>query len=91
MADGMTAVKQWILDQHPELVDIAPDQDLFESDLLNSLQFIEFMTVIEAAGGKEADRRELEPEHFRTLNAIRAKFFSEDGAPTPSGGVARAS
>lgn len=80
MAEGMTAVKQWILDQHPDVDDIAEDQDLFESDLLNSLQFVEFMTVIEDAGGVEVDRRELEPEHFRTLNAIRAKFF-----PSPVG------
>lgn len=76
MADGFDAVKQWILDQHPEISDLADDQDLFEAELLSSLQFVEFMVVIESAGGREVDRRELDPEHFRTLRNIRRTFFT---------------
>ena len=75
MSEGFGPVKQWILDQHPELTDIPDDMDLFEAGLLSSLQFVEFMVVIEDAGGREVDRRELDQEDFRTLGRIRRKFF----------------
>lgn len=68
-------VLTWIYEQNPDVEDIDPDLDLFDTRLVNSLSLIEFVVVIEKASGQVIDRRQLKTEDFQTLRTIQEKFF----------------
>jgi acyl carrier protein len=78
MADGIAAVKQWILEQNHEVSDLAREEDLFLAGLISSIQIVEMLVVIENNGGRRVNRKTLEPDNFRSLRAIEEKFFSEE-------------
>jgi hypothetical protein len=73
----LSRLKQWILDKHPGLQTIADDEDLLESQLINSLQFISMLMCIEELRGRDIDQDQVELECFRTLNGIYENFFQE--------------
>lgn len=75
MADGLQTVKNWILDRHPERDDIAPDLDLIENRLIDSLSFVEFVFLLEQESGTAIQMETLEVESIRTLGAIEQHFF----------------
>ena len=54
----------------------APDTDLFDSGLLDSLAFIDLVVYLEQQFAIEIIARDLEPENFRTLAGI-AEFVAE--------------
>ncbi|MEV6025284.1 phosphopantetheine-binding protein [Streptomyces sp. NPDC052036] len=68
-------VLNWFLDQNPDLDEVDPDLDLFDTRLLNSLSLIEFVVIIEKASGRTIDRRNLRTDDFRTLRRIEECFF----------------
>jgi acyl carrier protein len=77
-ADGWHDVVTWITDQQDtgsRRAELDPDLDLFETGILTSLQVIELLVVIEQAGGEKVDRMQIEPGDFRTLEALRRRFF----------------
>ncbi|MGW7429044.1 phosphopantetheine-binding protein [Streptomyces sp. NPDC054861] len=76
MADGLQQVKSWILDRHPEREDIAPDLDLIENRLIDSLSFVEFVFLLEQESGRSIRMETLEVDSIRTLAAIDAHFFA---------------
>lgn len=49
--------------------DLADDDDLFESGLVNSLFAIQLMTFIEKTFGVEVDAEDLDIKNFRSLEA----------------------
>ena len=53
----------------------APETDLFATGILNSLSFVELLTALEEAFGVRFELTDLEPDHFRTVEAI-AGFIS---------------
>ncbi|MEU9865322.1 acyl carrier protein [Streptomyces sp. NPDC047971] len=77
MADGLQQVKNWILERHPEREDIAPDLDLIENRLIDSLSFVEFVFLLEQESGRSIQMETLEVEEIRTLAAIGTHFFAD--------------
>ncbi|GAB2806268.1 acyl carrier protein [Streptomyces daliensis] len=69
-------VINWVYEQNPDVEDIDPDLDLFDSRLVNSLSLIEFVIVIEEASGRTIDRRNLKTDQFQTLRTIQETFFN---------------
>jgi acyl carrier protein len=68
------AVRDWILSKHPERRNVAADEDLIESRLVDSLSFVEFIFVIEQVSGVEIDIEHLNLDDLRTLAALEKKF-----------------
>lgn len=44
---GIETLRSWLLEQHPDLDIIDDDTDLFEHKLLNSINFVEYILIIE--------------------------------------------
>lgn len=77
---GWHEVERWVLDQQDTRDgrdSLEADLDLFETGILTSLQAIELLVVIERAGGEKVDRMSIEPDDFRTLRAMRQRFFPD--------------
>lgn len=75
MSDGLQQVRDWILKRHPEREDIAPDLDLIENRLIDSLSFVEFVFLLEQLSGRTIEMETLEVDAIRTLGAIDSNFF----------------
>ncbi|MFI5618685.1 4'-phosphopantetheinyl transferase superfamily protein [Streptomyces sp. NPDC051567] len=75
MSDGLQQVKNWLLARHSEREDIAPDLDLIENRLIDSLSFVEFVFLLEQHSGRSIQMETLEVDEIRTLAAIESHFF----------------
>ncbi|MEU6353801.1 phosphopantetheine-binding protein [Streptomyces sp. NPDC047072] len=73
---GIDTIRQWILAKHEDRTDIAPDEDLIEKRLVDSLSFVEFVFLIEETSGQEIDMDNLDLGEVRTLAAIEKRFLS---------------
>lgn len=69
-------VMTWVYEQNPDVEEIDPDLDLFDTRLVNSLSLIEFVVVIERASGQVIDRRQIKTDDFRSLRTIQEKYFA---------------
>ncbi|MFD3875974.1 holo-ACP synthase [Streptomyces sp. NPDC058623] len=76
MSEGLLFMKNWLLARHEDLDDIASDLDLIEHRLIDSLSFVEFVFLLEQHSGRAIQLETLEVDEIRTLDAIRANFFS---------------
>lgn len=72
------AIVALILENHPELSTVDRKEDLIESRLIDSLQFVELIVIIEDALGAEVDVTTLSVDNFRSLSAIAETFFDAD-------------
>jgi acyl carrier protein len=54
---------------------LTPDYDLIESRILDSLGFVEFILLVEEHSGQEISIDSVSREDFRTMDAIRRRFF----------------
>ncbi|HET9382958.1 MAG TPA: phosphopantetheine-binding protein [Streptomyces sp.] len=70
------AVKNWLLAKHEDRTDIAPDEDLIESRLVDSLSFVDFVFLIQEAGDVEIDLDSLDINDVRTLATIEKRFLA---------------
>lgn len=70
-------IKDWILAKHEDRTDIAPDEDLIENRLVDSLSFVEFVFLIEETSGREIDMDSLDINDLRTLAAIEKCYLSD--------------
>ena len=61
----------------PELGALAPDYDLIENRVLDSLAFVEFLLLLEEHTGREISIDSVSREDFRTLDSIRGRFFDD--------------
>ena len=77
-------VRDYISKRNDGVRDFGDDEDLIESGLIDSLQFVEFIMFIEEASGSPIDMDTLDIEQFRTLTCIRKAFFAESLADTNS-------
>lgn len=75
MSEGLQQVKDWILKRHQDREDIAPDLDLIENRLIDSLSFVEFVFLLEQQSGRTIEMETLEVDAIRTLAAIEDNFF----------------
>ncbi|MFB0631436.1 holo-ACP synthase [Streptomyces sp. AB3(2024)] len=78
MSDGLQFMKNWLLARHEELDDIAPDLDLIENRLIDSLSFVEFVFLLEQHSGRSIQMETLEVDEIRTFAAIEAHFFTAE-------------
>jgi len=62
--------------------DLADDDDLFESGLVNSLFAIQLMTFIEKTFGVEVDAEDLDIKNFRSLEAATSFVLKKSVATT---------
>jgi acyl carrier protein len=74
---GVDAVVQYLMNKRPDLTSIDPELDLIENRILDSLGFVNFLYVLEEQTGEEILMENVKPSDFRTINAIRRRFFSE--------------
>jgi acyl carrier protein len=74
---GVDAVVAYLLSKRPDLTSIDPDLDLVENRILDSLGFVNFLYVLEEQTGEEILMENVKPSDFRTINAIRRRFFDE--------------
>jgi methoxymalonate biosynthesis acyl carrier protein len=63
------------------LPDLADDDDLFESGLVNSLFAIQLMTFIEKTFGVEVDADDLDIKNFRSIDAAASFVLKKSLAP----------
>ncbi|MCZ0207502.1 phosphopantetheine-binding protein [Streptomyces achromogenes] len=73
---GIEEIRSWILGRHPERDDVAPDENLIESRLVDSLSFVELVYAIEEASGAEIDFDNIDIRDFQTLSSIEKAFFA---------------
>ncbi|MFF5860712.1 phosphopantetheine-binding protein [Streptomyces sp. NPDC012751] len=73
---GIEEIRSWILRRHPERDEIAPDENLIESRLVDSLSFVELVYAIEGASGVEIDFDNIDIRDFQTLSSIEKAFFA---------------
>ena len=76
MNSGVEKVKDWILGRHAERDELAPDENIIDSRLVDSMSFIELIYVIESASGAEIDFDSIDLADFQSLSAIDRAFFS---------------
>ena len=75
MTVAIDKVRDWILGRHPERTEIAPDENLIETRLVDSLSFVELVYCIEEASGREIDFDSIDIEDFQTLDRLEKAFF----------------
>jgi len=61
------------------LADLADDDDLFESGIVNSLFAVQLMTFIEKTFAIEVGMDDLDIENFKSLNATMAFVLKKNG------------
>ncbi len=74
--EAMGIVIGYLLAKQPGLTAIDPDLDLIENRILDSLGFVNFLYVLEEQTGREIRMEDVTIEDFRTLTAIRKRFFA---------------
>ena len=76
MSDGLGQVTAWLLQRHPDLTGIDPDDDLIENRLIDSLGFLEFLALIERVTGRPVDVEATGIDCFRSLSSLDRAFFA---------------
>lgn len=75
-------VLAWLRSKNPELTeDPADDVDLIEARLIDSLEFLEFVYLLEELSGEPVDLTSVTVDDFRTLAVIEKRFLkAQQGA-----------
>lgn len=70
-------LREWIHTANPAAgaAGVDPGIDLIKSGILESLQVVELILFLERLTGREILAEHLNPDSFRTLNAIFLSFF----------------
>jgi len=69
-------LKQWIVDHaKAPALDLGDDTPILETGILSSLDIVELVLFIESLRGDEVDPDAIEPETFRTVDAMMKGFF----------------
>ncbi|GGZ62548.1 acyl carrier protein [Streptomyces subrutilus] len=76
----MDPVSAWLHEKNPGLQgSIEPDEDLIEARLIDSMDFLEFVDLLEEISGTTIDLQEVTIDDFRTLDRVRQRFLSGSG------------
>lgn len=74
--EGLDTLRRWLLDQHPDIPRIDDDDDLFELKLIDSINFVEYILIIEELIDREIPvTPELMPR-TATLARVRDNFLA---------------
>lgn len=74
----LATIQDWIVSKHAEGVDVDLDTDLIENRLIDSLDFAEFLFLLEEVSGRSIDLAGVDLQAFRTLRSIQARFLAAD-------------
>ncbi|GKS11050.1 acyl carrier protein [Paenibacillus chitinolyticus] len=74
---NLDKVRQWILDKNQDVDQIDLDLDLIENRVIDSLQFIDFILLLEELSGKEISMTNFSVNQVQTLRAINENFLGE--------------
>jgi acyl carrier protein len=73
----MDAVAAWLHEKNPGLDGpIGADEDLIEARLIDSMDFLEFIDLLEGLSGAMIDLQEVTIDDFRTLNRVQERFLT---------------
>lgn len=74
---GIETLRAWLLDVHPDLAAIDDDTDLFEQKLIDSINFVEYILIIEELIDREIPvTPDLIPK-TSTLGRVREHFLAD--------------
>jgi acyl carrier protein len=69
-------LKQWIRDHAKASAnDLADDTPILDTGILSSLDIVELVLFIESLKGDEVDPDNIEPESFKSVDAMMKGFF----------------
>ncbi len=72
----LDAVLEWLHAKNPDAGEIGMQVDLIENRLVDSLDFMEFVLLLEEISGRENLIDQLSVDHFRTLASIREQILT---------------
>ncbi|GGY40154.1 acyl carrier protein [Streptomyces omiyaensis] len=76
----MERVTAWLQEKNPGLDGpIDTDEDLIEARLIDSMDFLEFIDLLEDISGTSIDLQEVTIDDFRTLARVRERFLAPTG------------
>lgn len=76
----MDPVTAWLHEKNPGLEGpVDPDEDLIEARLIDSMDFLEFIDLLEELSGSTIDLQEVDIDDFRTLGTVQKRFLSTTG------------
>lgn len=76
----MDRVTAWLHEKNPGLDGpIDTDEDLIEARLIDSMDFLEFIDLLEELSGSSIDLEEVTIDDFRTLGRVQERFLSTTG------------
>ena len=68
-------LRAWIARLRPDLSELALDVDIMEDRIIDSLQFMSFITYIEELREEGIAADDIDISHFRSLQTILDRFF----------------
>ncbi|CAD5912129.1 acyl carrier protein [Streptomyces cyaneofuscatus] len=72
----MQRVTAWLNEKNPGLDSpIGVEEDLIEARLIDSMDFLEFIDLLEEISGDSIDLQEVTIDDFRTLARVRERFL----------------
>ncbi|OII65506.1 acetyl xylan esterase [Streptomyces sp. CC53] len=76
----MERVAAWLREKNPGLDGpIDSDEDLIEARLVDSMDFLEFVDLLEEISGRSIDLEDVTIDDFRTLARVQERFLSTAG------------
>lgn len=78
VSDAVQKLMDWLREKKPEIGSIDPDDDLMNKRILDSLQFVNFLFMIEQVRGRPIPQEKVVPDNFTTLRSIEANFLGND-------------
>lgn len=73
---GIETLREWILEKHPDLDRIEDDTDLFEQKLIDSINFVEYILIIEELIDREIPVTPDLIPRTATLARVRDNFLA---------------
>ncbi|MFB7587009.1 acyl carrier protein [Streptomyces sp. NPDC056169] len=85
----MERIAEWLHEKNPGLVGpIDADEDLIEARLIDSMDFLEFIDLLEEMSGDSIDLQEVTIDDFRTLSRVERRFLTPSGTTAAPGAAA---
>lgn len=73
----MDPITAWLHEKNPGLDGpIDADEDLIEARLIDSMDFLEFIDLLEELSGSSIDLQEVTIDDFRTIGRVQEQFLS---------------
>ncbi|QEY16784.1 hypothetical protein D0C16_12870 [Cellvibrio sp. KY-GH-1] len=71
-----TQIKTWLMNKNNAVTSVEDNQDILATGVLDSLQFVNFLMLIEKLVGHRIEQEFIVPENFKTIDTIINQFFS---------------